>query len=217
MAHRLVSSVVFGLVSLISVSAFAEEPKKAEGKGTTTTTSATVSAKTDKDKETKTGDEMPAERAALSVAGTPMLPVGDLSNGFAFALGATLGFDYAVHPHVQVIGRTGYIHHLPKSGLDVTLGAVPIWGGARYTFGVNEGGYLEGALGPTVLFASARVNTGFGTASASDTEVKIGTALGGGYKIGRLDVGGRMVFWDLGHAGSSAGVMATIGYSFLTF
>jgi hypothetical protein len=162
-------------------------------------------------------DEMPEQRNAFNVAGTPLLPIGDLSNGFTFGIGGTLGYDRVVHPHVQIIGRTGYSHLFPKSGLNVSLGAVPIWGGARYTFGINEGGYFEGALGPTVLFASASVNVLGDTRSVSDSEVKIGTAIGGGYKFGKLDVGGRLAFWDLGRPGDSATIFATIGYSFATF
>lgn len=165
-------------------------------------------AEPDKNKE-----EMPEERVQIAAALAPDLPVGNLSNAFVFGLGATVNVDYAVHPHVQIVGRTGYVHHLPKSGLDVTLGALPIWGGARYTFGIGDGAYLEGNMGPTILFARTTVNG----VSASDSEVKFATALGGGYRISRFDVGGRMIFWDLGHAGDSMALMVTAGYAFASF
>ena len=41
--------------------------------------------------------------------------------------------------------------------------------------------------------------------------------MGGGYRIGRFDVGGRVVFYDAGHAGDSTGLMATLGWSFASF
>jgi len=197
------------LVSTVASATFAQNPSPPTKKQADV-----APAKQESD---ATKDEMPEHRNVFSVAGSPILPVGDLSNGFSFGLGGTLGYDRVVHPHVQIIGRTGYSHLFPKSGLDVSLGAVPLWGGARYTFGVNEGGYLEGALGPTILFASATVRVLGNTQSVSDSEVKIGTSLGGGYKFGRLDVGGRFAMWDLGHPGDSATLLATIGYSFASF
>jgi hypothetical protein len=202
------SLFAFAGVSVVSLSAFAQNPQPPAAKKQDVPAA--------KGEESK-GDEMPEQRNAFNVAGTPLLPIGDLSNGFTFGIGGTLGYDRVVHPHVQIIARTGYSHLFPKSGLNVSLGAVPIWGGARYTFGVNEGGYFEGALGPTVLFASASVNVLGSNRSVSDSEVKIGTAIGGGYKFGKLDVGGRLAFWDLGHPGDSATIFATIGYSFVSF
>jgi hypothetical protein len=154
-------------------------------------------------------DEMPVERTALAVAAVPVLPIGNFGDAFAFGIGATIGVDYAVHPHVQVLGRTGYVHHLPKAGIDASLGALPIWAGARYTFGVGDGAYLEGTTGPTVLFGRL--------GNVSDSEVKLGAALGGGYRIARLDVGARFVFWDVGHASDSMGLMATAGFTFASF
>lgn len=209
MRRRLTVSLFLSLVGLSSASsAFAQNPQPPAKKQDVPAAKASEESK---------GDEMPEQRNAFNVAGTPLLPIGDLSNGFTFGIGGTLGYDRVVHPHVQIIARTGYSHLFPKSGLNVSLGAVPIWGGARYTFGVNEGGYLEGALGPTVLFASASVNVLGSSRSVSDSEVKIGTAIGGGYKFGRLDVGGRLAFWDIGHPGDSATIFATVGYSFASF
>jgi hypothetical protein len=161
----------------------------------------------------KKKEEMPEERASIGAALAPDLPVGNFANAFVFGIGATVNFDYAVHPHVQIIGRTGYVHHLPKSGLDVSLGALPIWGGARYTFGIGEGAYLEGNMGPTILFARATVNG----ITVSDSDTKFATSLGGGYRVGKLDVGARLIFWDLGHASDSMALMATAGFTFASF
>jgi len=53
--------------------------------------------------------------------------------------------------------------------------------------------------------------------TVSDSETKFSTSLGGGYRFGKLDVGGRMIFWDLGHAGDSMALMATAGFTFASF
>jgi hypothetical protein len=162
-------------------------------------------------------DEMPAERTHLSLAATPLLPIGDLSNAFSFGLGATFGVEHAVHPHVQIVGRTGYAMLFPKQGVNWTYSGIPIWGGARYTFGVGEGAYIEGLAGPSIIIASAQVRVLGTTQTASDSEVKFGTSFGGGYQKGRFDAGARIAFWNLGEAGNSTTIMASVGWSFAAF
>lgn len=56
-----------------------------------------------------------------------------------------------------------------------------------------------------------------GSTQTSGSEVRIGTAIGGGYRVGKLDLGGRFPAYDIGHAGDSMGLMATIGYTFVSF
>jgi hypothetical protein len=163
-------------------------------------------------------EEPPAEDkpSSLSVAAAPVLPIGDLSRVSPFGIGGTLGFDYAFHPHAAFVARAGYIHHLPKDGINATLGVIPIWAGARYSFNEHqEGPYVEGVLGPSILLAS--VDLGPYGGRQTDSEVRLGTALGGGYRIGKLDLGGRFVFYDLGHAGDSAGLMASVAFAFASF
>jgi len=159
------------------------------------------------------GDALPEKTTSLAIAATPMLPIGDLSNAFGIGIGGMLEGNFQLHPKASIVARTGYVHHFPKDGIEANLGVVPIWGGGRYGFTGVEGPYIEGLLGPTVLIASA--NTRFGR--VSDTEVKVGMSFGGGYRIGKLDIGGRFVFYDVGRAGDSAGLMASIGYSFAAF
>src|SRR5690606_34387882 len=65
----------------------------------------------------ETKEEMPPERTHLSLAVTPLLPVGDLATPFSAGLGGTIGVEHSVHPHVQVVGRTGYSALFPKQGV----------------------------------------------------------------------------------------------------
>jgi len=157
----------------------------------------------------------PAEEAPreLAIVAAPVLPVGDAADGVGFGLGGTVDFGWKLGEHAAFVGRAGYIHHLARSGGGATLGALPLWAGARYLFRGREGAYLEGTLGPTILFASVR--TDFGTASASET--RVGLAFGGGYRFSRVDVGGRFVTYDLGNMGDALGVMATVGLPFVAF
>jgi hypothetical protein len=164
-------------------------------------------------KEEPAAEEKPS---SLSIAAAPVLPIGDLSRVSPFGIGGTLGFDYAFHPNAAFVARAGYIHHLPKDGYNATLGVIPIWAGARYSFREHhEGPYVEGVLGPSILLAS--VDLGPYGGRQTESEVRLGTALGGGYRIGKLDLGGRFVFYDLGHAGDSAGLMASVAFAFASF
>jgi hypothetical protein len=150
----------------------------------------------------------------LAIVAAPVLPVGDASDGVGVGLGGTVDFAWQLGPHVAFVGRAGYIHHLPKSGIEVSLGALPIWAGARYLFSGREGGYLEGTTGPTILFASADAGR-FGRVSTSET--RVGLALGGGYRFSHVDLGARFLTYDVGNLDDAMGLMATIGIPFVAF
>lgn len=213
--HLHTVAAVAAATALVSfgADAAAAEPAASAGASAAAQAAPAAPAAQDTPAEAPRAEER-AEKASLSIAAAPVLPVGDLSKAFSAGLGATLGIDVALTPKVFLVGRTGYIHHFPASGIDASLAAIPIWGGARYGFSGIEGGYLEGTLGPTLLVASARVGA---VGRVSDSEVRVGMALGGGYRIGKLDLGGRAVFYDVGEAGDSMGLMAHVGWSFASF
>lgn len=152
-------------------------------------------------------------KGELAGVAAPVLPLGNASDAVGFGLGATLDASWLVAPNVSLVGRAGYVHHLPKSGMNMTLGVLPVWVGARYHFVGREGAYLEGTVGPSILFASAETPAG----SVSDDELKLGFAAGGGYRFKIVDVGARALAYDVGHAGDSFGLMATVGFPFLAF
>jgi len=47
--------------------------------------------------------------------------------------------------------------------------------------------------------------------SQSGSDTNVGMSLGGGYRAGKLDLRGALLFPDVGHAGN-LGLMATVGY-----
>lgn len=161
------------------------------------------------------GDSERAPPPSLTGAAALALPIGNLSNAFNVGLGASLAFAYPVHPKVAVLGRGGFMLHFPKSGADVSFNVVPIHGGARVGFtGLEQGPFAEATAGPNVIFSS--VNTGLG-GTASDSTVKLGLDVAGGYRISKFDFAGHAAFYDLGHAGDTMALMVTVGYSFASF
>lgn len=150
-----------------------------------------------------------------------ILPLGDFSDATGPLLGPLLKLEYLVAPGVEVTGRIGYLYgfskeiNIPFAG-KITHGMsdIPIWAGARYFFnGTREGAYAGGEFGLNILSFRAEA----GGVSNSDTETKFGINLGGGYKIGDIDLRAQLQFLDLGHMGDSMGLGLSAGYSFAKF
>jgi hypothetical protein len=138
-----------------------------------------------------------------------VLPVGDygdlaqLGAGALGRLEVPLGRGFAT-------GRTGVIFHAMSSRLgNASLTIVPIYAGYRHPLG-DGGGYVAAELGISIGFAT--VETGFGRASDSDTE--LGLTLSAGLRRGRLDVRGGLFVPD---ADDALGLMASVGYDFASF
>jgi hypothetical protein len=88
-----------------------------------------------------------------------------------------------------------------------------VYGGVKYSVGGGpDGVYVAGELGITIGYASA--DTGFGT--ASDTDSELGMTLGAGFKNGALDLRGALFIPDLGEI-DDPGIMGSVGYDFSTF
>jgi hypothetical protein len=56
-----------------------------------------------------------------------------------------------------------------------------------------------------------------GSTSGSSSETDLGLNAGAGYRMGDLDLRGSLCIFDLGHAGDSMGLMASVGYNFARF
>jgi hypothetical protein len=91
----------------------------------------------------------------------------------------------------------------------------------KYYFGESFGPYVGGELGLNILMASADSGdssvAGAGNTTSSSSETKVGLNAGGGYRAGKLDLRAAVAFLDLGHAGDSMGILASVGYSFASF
>jgi hypothetical protein len=154
-------------------------------------------------------------RREIGVDGATVLPVGDYGEVATLGIGALGRVDFPIAPQLAVTARAGVVFHLLEDGLEGSLTLVPIYGGIRYFLSSavpGEGPYLAAETGITIGFAE--VDTGFGTASDSDSE--IGATAGAGYKRGALDFRGGLFIPDLGEADDLA-IMGSVGFGFATF
>jgi len=151
-------------------------------------------------------DDTPPHRI-FGVDGIAVVPVGDYANAAHFAGGGLARLEFPIGP-AFITGRSGVIANAMSDAAMTSLTFVPIYAGIRYPLG--GGAYLAGEMGITFMFGSAQ--TGFGTASASDS--KLGLTLTGGYRAGALDIRGGLFAPD---AGNAVGLMASAGYDFALF
>lgn len=165
-----------------------------------------------------------APKARLGADAALLIPVGDMSNATSLMIGPLVHFEYLLSPNLAVTGRLGYLYGLKKSvsagGATSKYGLsdIPVWGGVKYYFGAGTGVYIGGELGLNILTASVdNPDSSYGTASASSSETKLGLNAGAGYRAGALDLRGGLSFLDLGHAGATMGLLASVGYSFASF
>ncbi len=85
---------------------------------------------------------------------------------------------------------------------------IPILVGAKFTVIPNV--YVAGEIG--FFNTHTSIDTPVGTFSGSDTN--FGLTLGGGYRLNQLDLRLQLEFLDLGHAGDSMALVASVGYDF---
>ena len=151
----------------------------------------------------------PLPARAIGVDPVAVVPIGDYGDVATLGFGALARLDWPLTPQLAVTGRAGVILHLLDDEVmgDASLTFVPIYGGVRYAFAnAQQGPYVAGELG--ITFGWVTVDTGFGTASDSDSE--LGGTVGAGYKLGRLDLRGSLFFPDLSEV-DDLGIMASVG------
>lgn len=155
-------------------------------------------------------DEAPRPLFRLGAEASVVIPVGDYANAADIALGGNVRFAFDVHPNVGLTLRTGYLHHIgTPSGS--TLGFIPIMFGGEYRFFADgPTPFVLAEIGVTIGFAT--VNTGFGSASDSDSE--LGLAIGGGYRFGPVDVRAMLYAPD---ADDLVGFQIAVGGDFVAF
>ncbi len=165
-----------------------------------------------------------AKTTTLDAAPSLALPVGNFSEITGIGLGALIGIRHPIAKQLDATGHAGFVYHFskgdPTGRTSMGTSELPLLGGIRYTFvPVTDGGFY-GAVEArvSVLFWRASVGgLGLGTVSGSDTSVKVSTALGLGYHLGKVDMKGSLYVVDIGHLGDTTARMATVGYSFADF
>jgi hypothetical protein len=150
----------------------------------------------------------------LGVDAAVVLPIGDYGDLATLGFGALARFEIPLQPQLSITIRGGVILHImDEAAGDASFFMVPLYGGARYSLGAaGQGVYLAGEAGLT--YGHVSVDTGFGTASDSETE--LGVTLGAGFRQGALDFRGQLFIPDLSEA-DDLGIMGTVGYDFAAF
>jgi hypothetical protein len=156
----------------------------------------------------------PPKTKTISIDGGLAMPAGDWGAGVGF--GALARFEMPLAPKLALTVRAGYLQHLGKEAGDgfggnatATASEIPVLGGVRYSFSVKPTSELYGAA--ELGFVHARISTEIGGMSQSGSDTNLGMSLGGGYRAGKLDVRGGLLFPDVGSMGA-LGVFATVGY-----
>ena len=148
----------------------------------------------------------PIARNTLGVDALAVVPVGDYANAADVGVGAGIRLEVPAGGGF-ITGRIGALFH--SGAYDGNLTLVPAYAGYRQPIGTG-GAYLAGELG--ITFAWATVDTGFGQATASDSEV--GMLLSAGLRRGALDLRAGLFAPDLDDA---VGLIGTAGYDFAAF
>ena len=139
-----------------------------------------------------------------------VLPLGDYGDFADFAVGALVRFELPLTPELGVTARAGYLVDVGTPevlGVEVSTSYIPFYAGAKYRIGAS-GLFAAGEIGLTIARAS------FG--GESDSETKIGATVGAGYQTGKIN--GRLSLWlpSLEDAGDGQGLMASVGFDFLS-
>jgi hypothetical protein len=149
----------------------------------------------------------------IALDGGIAVPTGDMADAAGFGIGALVRFEMPLRDKLVLTARAGYIQHLEKEA-EGGLGGeaksswsqLPLIGGVRYAFSPKFYGAAE--LGLVMV----RVSVDIGGESMDSSDTNLGMTLGGGYRTGKLDVRGGLLFPDAGEAGDVMAVMATVGY-----
>jgi hypothetical protein len=138
----------------------------------------------------------------IGVDGSLAIPFGDWGDATGIGIGGLFRGEYPLMPNLNLTGRVGYLYHLSKNS--VTLHEVPILVGAKYGFTDQ----IYGAAEIGLVYRKASCDLG----CTSDTN--LGFTIGAGYRMDALDFRLGLHILDLGHAGDSMQLVASVGYNF---
>ena len=135
------------------------------------------------------------------------LPLGSFSDVSNIGIGVLGRFEYTVLPQLNLTGRLGFTYFVGKN--DLKFWTIPILVGGKFTVAPNF--YIAGEIGLFNNHSSVDI-PGFGSVSASETD--FGLTAGAGYRLNGLDLRLLFEFLDLGHAGDTTAVVASVGWDF---
>ena len=160
-----------------------------------------------------------ADVKTIGLDGGVAVPTGDWADGVGFGIGALARFETPLREKIVLTARAGYIQHMEKEAGGGEFGGgdskstssqIPFFGGIRYAFKQEATSAIYGAA--ELGFVMYRVSLDVGGESMSDSDTNLGMTLGAGYRTGKLDIRGGLLFPDVGEAGDAMAVMATVGY-----
>lgn len=138
------------------------------------------------------------------------LPVGDFSDAAGFGIGALIRYERMVIPKLSLTGRVGYIYNLGKDvgPINIQFSTIPILVGIKYD--ITPELYAGAEAG---LFHNMATGEFMGV-SMSNSETDFGVTLGGGYRLGAIDLRLSLFILDMSEAGDSMELVGGIGYNF---
>jgi hypothetical protein len=153
----------------------------------------------------------------IGIDGGVAVPTGGWGDAAGFGIGALARLELPVQAKLVVTARVGYIHHLAKTSetmfgeVSTSTAEIPVFGGVRYLF--TPKAYAAGELG----LVNFRLSNEAGGMSQTGSDTNLGMTLGAGYRAGKLDIRGMLLFADVGEVDDSMAVMATVGYDVTAF
>jgi hypothetical protein len=160
-----------------------------------------------------------AKKFRIGVAALAGLPMSDFGDVASFSVGGLLMGEFTVNPMIGITARLGYIYHITKDadvpGVDGTsLATIPVWIGGKYYFGTMANRlFVDAEIGFNNMRSSADTAGG----DVSDSETDFGLNLGLGYDMGPISLNAFLTMYDLGNAGESMAINASVGYYFAAF
>jgi hypothetical protein len=153
---------------------------------------------------TAAAEEVKPRTKTIGIDGGVAMPTGGWGDAAGFGIGALARFEMPLQKKLVLTARAGYIAHLEKKAEGMFGGEassstseIPIFGGMRYAF--TPKAYAAAELG--LVHFSLKTEAGGMSSSGGDTN--LGMSLGAGYRAGKLDVRGGLLFADIGEVGDS--------------
>jgi len=144
------------------------------------------------------------------------LPMSNLGQASSFGVGGSAQFEYKMDNALTLLGTTGYINFLGKSGNGYSASVIPLTAGAKYGFGgglyalANVGFHMISQTVKLPSYTVGGVTYGGGSVSSSSTE--FGFSGGVGYEMGDLDFTAR--FNQYASGWSAVSLTVSYGFSF---
>lgn len=151
----------------------------------------------------------PARELRIAVEGTA--PFEGWAQVAGPGLGGSLAVAVPINPDLAILARVAVIPHLAveRDGLRTTVLEAPIVGGARLD--VARAGAAIGFTFGEVGVVAVRTTAAVGGVEEHDSDLRFGSALGGGVAVGPVDV--RIAAWlaDLADLDHGVGVTMSVG------